>query len=130
MGFVFFPSDDKVKANTIKEMQTRMRTENVKRAIVVIKKTITNYAKKSLDALKPQYIFDVFLQQELMVNIMDHVLVPKHVLLSDGEKKQLLDRYNVKESQLPRIQKEDAVARYLGLEKGQVVKIIRTSETA
>ena len=65
-----------------------------------------------------------------MVNITHHKLVPKHVVLTVNEKKRLLEKYKLRDSQLPRMQVTDPVSRYFGLNKGQVCKIIRNSETA
>jgi len=70
------------------------------------------------------------MQEELLVNITHHQLVPKHSVLQDSEKAELLKRYRAKESQLPKIQVEDPVAKYFGVRKGQVMKIVRPSETA
>jgi DNA-directed RNA polymerase I, II, and III subunit RPABC1 len=57
-------------------------------------------------------------------------MVPKHSVLSDEETKELLDKYRIKKHQIPKIQIQDPVAKYFGLARGQVMKIIRSSETA
>ncbi|KAJ4818297.1 hypothetical protein LUZ62_030863 [Rhynchospora pubera] len=126
--YVFFP-DDKFGVNQIRQYIKKIEAENVSRVIFVLKTCLTKMAGKVLVASQKVH-FEVFMEGELLFNITNHVLVPEHQLLTTEEKKTLLERYTVKETQLPRIQVTDPVARYYGLKPGQVVKITRTSETA
>ncbi|XP_019206983.1 DNA-directed RNA polymerases I, II, and III subunit RPABC1 isoform X1 [Oreochromis niloticus] len=128
--FVFFPEEPKVGIKTIKMYCQRMQEENITRAIIVVQMGMTPSAKQSLVDMAPKYILEQFLQQELLINITEHELVPEHIVMTKEEVTELLARYKLKESQLPRIQAGDPVARYFGLKRGQVVKIIRPSETA
>jgi DNA-directed RNA polymerases I, II, and III subunit RPABC1 len=73
---------------------------------------------------------EFFNLKELIVNITKHELVPKHELLNDDDLRALLERYGCKVSQLPKVLVSDPVAKYYGLKRGQVVKILRKSETA
>ncbi|CAI5441225.1 unnamed protein product [Caenorhabditis angaria] len=128
--FVFFPDDPKIGIKTIKAICQQMQEQNISRAIIVVQTGMTPSAKQSIGDMAPKYMLEHFLEAELMVNITEHELVPEHVVMTSEEKAELLARYKLKDSQLPRIQQSDPVARYFGLRRGQVVKIIRPSETA
>eukprot|EP01083_Nonionella_stella_P079823 219149_1 len=128
--FVFFMEETNVGVKHLQIIMQRLTQDGAKRAILVIRDKITPFAKKVIHTLAPKYIIEEFLQAELQVNITQHVLVPEHILLMDEEKDLLLEKYHLKPTQLPRIQKVDPVARYFGLQVGQVVKIVRPSETA
>lgn len=128
--FVFFPEDPKIGIKTIRTYCRRMQEENITRAIIVVQQGMTPSAKQSLVDMAPKYILEQFLESELLINITEHELVPEHVVMTPEEKKELLLKYKLKENQLMRIQAGDPVARYYGLKRGQVIKIIRPSETA
>ena len=81
-----------------------MKAEAVSRAIMVIASNLTPFAKQCLLDLMPKLHIEQFTENELLVNITQHVLVPEHRILTKEEKQTLLDRYKVKDTQLPRIQ--------------------------
>merc|ERR1711928_113716 len=128
--FVFFPDEPKIGIKTIKTYCQRMQEENITRAVIVVQLGMTPSAKQSLVDMAPKYILEYFTESELLINITEHELVPEHIVLTPDEKQELLNRYKLKENQLMRIQSGDPVARYFGLKRGQVVKIVRPSETA
>jgi DNA-directed RNA polymerase I, II, and III subunit RPABC1 len=128
--FVFFPEDEKVGVKPIKVYTDRMKEEGVSNAILILRVDITPFAKQAVQEVSDSFRIEHFKEAELLVDITEHKLVPAHQVLSQNEKQELLQRYRLKETQLPRIQPNDPVARYYGMKRGQVVKIIRPSETA
>jgi DNA-directed RNA polymerase I, II, and III subunit RPABC1 len=115
---------------TLNNYVQKMRDVEASRAILVLSQPLTAQARNSLSEVNQKYPMEQFVEQDLLVNITKHQLVPQHVVLSEDEKRELLRRYKVYESQLPRIQTNDPVARYYGLRRGNVVRILRPSETA
>jgi len=128
--WVEFLSDKTFGIQQIRAFAKYIITNNYKAGIMVCHVALSSAARKSLISVENMVKIECFLEDDLLVNITHHELVPKHVVLSREEKAALLKRYRLKETQLPRILSKDPVARYLGLQRSQVVKIIRTSETA
>ncbi|KAI5810490.1 RNA polymerase [Pyronema omphalodes] len=128
--WVEFLSELSIGVKHAKAFVHRVKDGNYHTGIMICINAPTAASLKSFAAVEKEVTVEIFMEENLLVNITKHELVPKHVLLSKLEKKKLLERYRLKESQLPRIQKDDPVARYFGLKKGNVVKIIRRSETS
>ncbi|KIJ52613.1 hypothetical protein M422DRAFT_26186 [Sphaerobolus stellatus SS14] len=128
--FVFFTEEKSVGVKTMRKFLGILDEKSINRGIIVFPGNMTPSARKVIVAMSQTYVLEEFSEADLLVNITHHMLVPKHEVLSPEEKKALLDRYRLKETQLPRIQLADPVARYYGLRRGQVVKITRPSETS
>lgn len=64
------------------------------------------------------------------IEVDKHELVPKHVLLTEREKEDLLANYGITLRQLPRISIEDPAVKEFNPKIGDVVKIVRKSQTA
>jgi len=128
---VFFPEENKrVGVKPIRILAEKMDEKKIKEAVLVVRQPLTPLARTAIQEAMAKMRIEVFSENELIVNITHHELVPKHVALTDEEKQQLLSRYKLKPSQLPRVQLSDPVARYFGMQRDQVMKIIRPSETA
>ena len=59
-----------------------------------------------------------------------HILIPKHSKLGDSQKEKLLEKYNISIKDLPRILKTDSAINSLNVKPGDVIKIIRKSQTS
>lgn len=128
--YVFFPSVPKIGVGNIRNYVKQMKENDVQKSIVVVKDTITAFAKQEFIEALP-LIIDYFEEEKLLVDKTKHVLVPKHELISEKEKKEVLKMYKcTRETQLPWILRSDPIARHYDAKKGQVFKITRVSETA
>jgi DNA-directed RNA polymerases I, II, and III subunit RPABC1 len=126
---VEFNDSDKPNSKDAKKFALSFDAANYQSGILICLNPPAPAAFKIIGAIAPKTL-EFFLETDLVINITKHELVPQHILLSKEEKQQLLERYRLKENQLPRIQQGDPVAKYMGLKRGQVVKIIRRSTTA
>ena len=64
------------------------------------------------------------------IDVLLHKYVPKHVLLTKDETDELLMKYKIGVTDLPQMFEKDPVAIAIGAKEGDIVKIVRDSETS
>ncbi|MCD6529946.1 DNA-directed RNA polymerase subunit H [Candidatus Bathyarchaeota archaeon] len=103
-----------------------MELKNAKRGIIIAQSVYTHAAgvgskEKNIELISRDFpSFYLF----------DHILVPKHEILKEKDKEDLLKKYKIKPYQLPKIKSSDPAARAIGARPGDVIKITRDSPTA
>jgi DNA-directed RNA polymerase subunit H (RpoH/RPB5) len=69
--------------------------------------------------------------KRLQFNILKHILVPPHKIISTSEVNIIKERYNImNDSQFPELSRFDPVAKAIGIRPGEVCEIIRPSKTS
>ena len=63
-------------------------------------------------------------------NVLEHQLVPEHIILNEEQVQEVLTRYKITRGQLPKIKTSDVVVKQIEANPGDVLKIIRKSLTA
>jgi DNA-directed RNA polymerase subunit H len=64
------------------------------------------------------------------INILEHELVPEFRVLSEEEKKKVLEKFNTTEDKLPKILDSDPVVKKIEAKLGDMLEIKRHSEVA
>jgi DNA-directed RNA polymerase I, II, and III subunit RPABC1 len=131
---VFFSDEDKIGIKPIRAYKAEMIEANIHNAIVVVKNGITPYVKTNMQSeIQEPYNIEIFMENELLIDKTEHILVPKHELLTEEERKEFLVKYKIaNKANIPinKILSSDPIARYYGMKTGDIVKIERLSETA
>jgi DNA-directed RNA polymerase subunit H len=100
--------------------------KGLERAIVITEGRFTHAAKQGAKKKKVELLpksFPVF-------EIFEHKLVPKHEILDEKEKSQVLAEYKIRPYQMPQIKATDPAVKAIGAKPGDMLKIIRKSSTA
>jgi DNA-directed RNA polymerase I, II, and III subunit RPABC1 len=70
---------------------------------------------------------EVFFDDDLLINKIDHMFVPKHIILSQEDQDQIRKEYGFKRIEIGVIKESDPIARYYNLKPGHIVRIERPS---
>lgn len=65
----------------------------------------------------------IFGMENFLIDIASNQYVPKHTLLTDKQVLEVVKKYNISSKNMPKIKREDPMAKYIGARPGQVVRI-------
>jgi DNA-directed RNA polymerase subunit H len=63
-------------------------------------------------------------------DVTKHMLVPKHSVISEKEKKELIAKFRLSIIDFPKVSPKDAAIQHLKVKEGDIIKIVRDSSTA
>lgn len=89
---------------------------------------------KEISKKAQQYIInnfsrtEIFLEDELMINLVEHDIIPKHEVLNEKEMETFYADFGCKKKNMPKMLSTDPMARYFNMKPGDICRIIRPSD--
>jgi DNA-directed RNA polymerase subunit H len=120
------PGETTVGINSINRATKAMKDAEVERGIIVTDGRYTHAVKQGAKKKKIELLPKTFPAFDLF----EHKLVPRHEILADEVKEELLARYKVHAYQLPQISSLDPAVKAIGAKPGDILRVIRKSPTA
>jgi DNA-directed RNA polymerase subunit H (RpoH/RPB5) len=108
--------------NTIKERENG----EFSHAIIIGGERYTYAARREAGEMDVELLHRRFLSIDLFL----HDLVPEHDIITEKEVAEVEKEYGISREQLPRIKAGDPAAKAIGARPGDVIRIVRESETA
>ena len=102
--------------------------ENPKIHQIIILHDIANHFLNAIMTKLP--LIEIFLVQEMIIDIASCDFVPKHILLSVEEKEKILNESITSQAEIPKIFITDPMSKYFNAKVGQIFRILRPSETS
>ena len=111
----------------VKDIKTRvidnLKDKKYKSLVLITRYKFNSYIMNKLKELNKE--LEIFTFNNLYINLIDHILVPKHEVLPKKYEELIKEKFNNK---LPLIKKTDPICKYYNCKVGQVLKIYRQQE--
>lgn len=114
------------KKDFLNKIDSIIETDKMNDFLLIVL-TFDKHLNSFVKLIKQKYSKDIqiFLMNELQMNVLKHELQPSFYLISDDEKIELLSKYDINSEQLPLMKIDDPVAKYFNAKPGDIFKIIR-----
>ena len=94
---------------------------------------VNNIAPKAVKQITEYKQTELFYEYELLINLIDHILVPKHYKLNENEKQLFMNDYQISTDDLKNLKRmyiDDPITRYYNLSIGDIMRVERPSLTS
>jgi DNA-directed RNA polymerase subunit H (RpoH/RPB5) len=99
---------------------------------IVVKEEVNDTMTNLLKYIYDKYNIFIIIQNitRLQFNILEHTLVPKHIILNETEIEDVKKKHNITNNiEFPKISRFDPVAIAIGIRPSEICKILRPSKT-
>lgn len=130
--YVTWINENKLGGASLKDLVEKMTKDIIQNAFVISQEGIVATCQSTIKMLKVinKINISIWTFKDSLIFIPDHVHVPPHRICSVKEKNNIMKTYALNKHQIPIISyKDDVMVKTLGATKGQLIEILRPSET-